>query len=143
MENNTNSDSPLGARGSLEQKQCEFVSIFNDLDEWADKFNYLIALGDELPPMPGHLRTPQNQITGCQSRTYFSATYTNDVLHIYGCSNAAIPAGLITVMRELFQGSTKLEIQQSVIDFHTRTGLIAKLSHTRADALLQMIARLH
>lgn len=121
-------------------KQQEFINLFNSLDNWQEKFNYLIALGDELQPMPQHLRTTENLIKGCQSRTYFCATFTNDVLHIYGDSNAAIPAGLVAVMHHLFNGCTKEELPE--IDFHVKTDLIKQLSLTRADGLLQMIDRL-
>jgi cysteine desulfuration protein SufE len=121
-------------------KQQEFVDLFNSFENWQDKFDYLILLGDELQTMPQHLRIPENLIKGCQSRTYFCTTFTNDVLHIYGCSNASIPAGLVAVMHHLFNGCTKDDL--SVIDFHIKTDLVKQLSPRRADGLVQMIERI-
>ena len=127
---------------SLLDKQQEFIDLFNDLGEWNDKFDYLIHLSDELQVMPANMVVPENKIQGCTSQTYFCCTYLNDLAHIYGQSNAAIPSGIITVVKELFQGATRTEIQQAVINFHTETQLLAHLTPARAGALEQMILRL-
>ena len=127
---------------TLEEKQQEFVDMFNDLGEWHDKFDYLILLSDEQQPMPAHMVIPENKIQGCVSQTYFCCTYLNDVAHIYGQSNACIPSGLIAVVKELFQGYTRQEIHDTVIKFHTDTELLQHLSPARSGALLQILSRI-
>lgn len=127
---------------TLQQRQEDFISVFNDLFDWKDRFDYLVLIGDELPPMPGHLRVPVNCLQGCISQTYFSASYVNDRLQIEGYSNAAIPAGIIAVIREIFQGCTRQELYDCKIDFHFRTDLIHHLTPARSGILLQMLYKI-
>ena len=127
---------------NLTQKQQDFTDLFNSLGEWPNRFNYLMALADELPPMPAHMVIPENKIAGCISQTYFCCTYIDEVAHIYGKSNACIPAGLISVIKEIFQGCTRQDIYDTVINFHFQTDLIHHLTPARAGALTQMLYRL-
>ena len=127
---------------TLQEKQQEFIDLFNELGEWPNRFNYLIALADELTSMPAHLIMPETKIQNCVSQTYFACTYIDGKAHIYGKSNAAIPAGIIKVMHELFNGRYRSEIHETLINFHTETKLIEHLTPARAGALAQMIERI-
>jgi len=124
---------------NLADRQSDFVSLLNGLGEWPNRFTYLMSLSDELNPMPEHMVVPANKIAGCMSNTYFCCTYIDGVAHIYGRSNSCIPAGLIQVVKEIFQGATRDEIYDTLIDFHFRTDLIHHLTPARYGALLQML----
>ncbi len=123
-------------------KQERFIDIFNELEIWSDKFNYLIELGEELPPMPEHLKTPKSLIEGCSSRTYFVARIENGTLQIYGQSNASIPCGMIEMLRMLFNDTDIDELTNLNIFFHEKINLLENLTLKRANAFQQMLDRI-
>lgn len=124
------------------QKQTEAIELFNSLASWTERFQYLIDLGMQLPEMPQHLRVRDTQILSCTSRTYFLPTVQQGLIRIQGWSNAAIPAGIIAFIGELFDGSSIDQLRATDIDFHIRTNLIDNLTQQRRDGLLEMIERL-
>lgn len=127
---------------TLAEKQQEFIDLFNELGEWPNRFTYLMAIGDEMQPMPAHLVMPENKISGCMSNSYFCCTYIDNVAHIYGQSNASIPSGIIAVIHDIFNGCSRDEIRATIINFHTETKLIESLTPARAGALEQMITKI-
>lgn len=126
---------------TLRERQNQFINLFNSIDTWSDKFQYLIDLGEELPIMPENFRTSSNRIA-CASRIFFYPTVCEDKISIYGWSNAAIPSGLIEAMRNIFEGSAVNELRDTEIDFHIRTDLINNMTEQRKEALFEMILRI-
>lgn len=127
---------------TLVEKQYEFVEMFNSLPSWTDKFQYLIDLGSEMPSLPDNMRTPGALIPWCTSRTFFHATAHNNVVSIQGWSNAAIPSGLIALIRAVFDGCNLDDLQTETINFHIKTDLINNLTEQRKAGLLEMINHL-
>jgi cysteine desulfuration protein SufE len=119
----------------LEQRQRDFINSLAEFTEWNDKFNYIIELGTSLPPLPGHLKTPDNMITHCKSITYTVKTGGK----VYGDSNSVVVRGLIAVVRQIFD-SISAE-PTDTINFHTESGLLENLTLLRREGLLKMIKR--
>lgn len=124
------------------EKQTEFVELFNSLESWTDKFQYLIELGNELPEMPEHLKNSTTRITPCNSVTYFYVSLSEGRIHIEGWSNASIPSGIIMLLKNLFDGVILNELKGVEINFHTQTKLIDNLTSQRKIAFQEMLNRI-
>jgi len=128
---------------TLREKQDEFISDMEMFDNWADKFNYLIDLADELPAELS-LNLLPFRIEGCQSRTYFKA-FTDcygKILFTDGWSNSAVMGGIIVAIMNIFNRTERIELRYTKIDFHTESGLIDNLTPMRRAALEEIIRRI-
>lgn len=126
---------------TLGEKQSELIELFNSLEAWPDRFQFLIDTGTGLPELPVHLRGPATQIMSCSSRTFFLATESTGIITIQGWSNASIPSGLIAIVRNIFDGGQLSELRSMEIDFHLKTDLINNLTEQRKAGLQEMINR--
>ena len=127
---------------TLKERQDEFIELFNSLETWQERFQYLIETGYELPEMLEHLKTQSTLIKPCGSRTFFHVSATEGKIHIEGWSNATIPSGMIMMLKNIFDGSTLDEIRNTEIDFHIRTDLRNNLTGQRRASLEEMINRI-
>nr|WP_295465685.1 SufE family protein [Mesorhizobium sp.] len=123
--------------------------IFEDfefLDEWEDRYRYVIDLGRDLPPFPESARTPQNKVQGCVSQVWLETTRgdgSDPVMRFGGDSDAHIVRGLVAIMLALFSGRRASEIAR--IDAEAvlkRLGLDEHLTPQRANGLRSMVARI-
>lgn len=131
---------------TLKEKIQQFTEDFNQMEGWDAKFDYIILLSNEITDVPGELFLPVNRIEGCISRTYFMCKYVNGRACIEGYSNAAIPAGITAIMKQIFEGYTREEIREVLhtpeLRFWETTGLLNHLTPARYGAVLQMKDRL-
>jgi cysteine desulfuration protein SufE len=127
---------------TLEEKQNEFVELFNLLGSWQERFQYLIEIGYELPDMPEHLKTKETLIYPCHSRTYFHVSVWEGIIYIQGWSNATIPSGMIMMLKNIFEGVSLEELRDTDINFHIKTNLIHNITGQRRAALYEMINRI-
>lgn len=127
---------------TLEEKQNEFVELFNLLGSWQERFQYLIEIGYELPDMPEHLKTQSTLIKPCGSRTFFYVSVPEGKIHIEGWSNAVIPSGMIMMLKNIFEGATLEELKETEINFHIKTDLRYNITGQRRAALEEMINRI-
>lgn len=128
---------------TLQEKQNEFIEMFDSLGSWQERFQYLIDTGSELTEMPEHLKVPATRIISCTSKTFFYPSIQNGLIIIQGWSNSAIPSGLIAIIKEVFAGSTQQDLQTIEIDFHIKTKLIENLSGQRRSGLLEIIEKIY
>ena len=119
----------------------ETLSQFG-VDVWNDKFNYLIELGDKLPPTcPEELLT--HRIDTCQSRTYFHAWVEGQWLRVNGWSNASVQRGIILSIIEIFDRTPLAELTDKPdIFFHDKSGLLDNLTPLRKEGLQEMVNRI-
>ncbi len=122
-------------------KEQEFLENFRALETWAERFNYLIELGEQLPSMPDELKTSNNRIHSCTSRTYFAVLRPGGKLRLHGWSNAAIPSGIMAMLRLLYDGCSTEEAA-GASEFIQQSGLLENLSLSRREGLLDMVERL-
>lgn len=124
--------------------QQQFIEMFNVMESWQERFQYLIDLESriEFPTMPERLRLPATRIMSCTSRTYFYPLVSQGKIRIYGWSQAAVPSGLIAVLFQLFDGMDIKEFREQEIVFHTATGLADNLTGARREGLLEMLKKL-
>ncbi len=124
----------------------ELLEHFRFLEDWEDRYIYLIELGRKLEPMDEAAMNPQTLVKGCQATVYLTAELSNDeppVMTFNATANAAIVCGLIVVLQGMFCARTPAEILAiDAIDLARKLGFEEHLSSTRRNGLHAMITRI-
>jgi cysteine desulfuration protein SufE len=123
----------------IEQQIIEEFSLFT---EWMDKYEYLIELGNSLPPYEERNKVASNLINGCQSRVWLDASYENGKVYYTADSDAIITKGIIALLIRVLSGQTPPAILDAGLDFLNVIGLKENLSPTRANGLLSMVKQM-
>lgn len=128
---------------TIDELQDEVIEDFSQVDDWMDRYQMLIDLGEELPPMEEEYKTQQNLINGCQSQVWLQADMTEDGKIVFSAdSDALIVKGIIALLLKVISGHTPDEILQSELYFIDRIGLKDHLSPTRSNGLLAMVKQI-
>lgn len=126
----------------MDKIQDEIIEEFSVFDEWLDKYDYLIGLGDALPAIDPAHRTNQYLIQGCQSRVWIDARLENGRVYYAADSDAIITKGIIALLIRVLNGRTPREILDTELYFIDAIGLGANLSPTRSNGLVAMIKQM-
>lgn len=128
---------------TINETQDRIIEEFSIFDEWLDRYNYLIELSGELPPIDPEHRTDQYVIKGCQSRVWVDARLDDDgKMRFAADSDAIITKGIISLLIRVLDGHTPEEVRDADLYFIDRIGLAQNLSPTRANGLLAMIKQM-
>lgn len=122
--------------------QDEIIDEFAAFDEWLDKYDLLIELGNELPPIDARHRDEQHLIEGCQSRVWVDAELRDGKVYYSADSDAIITKGIIALLIRVLNGRTPQEITGTELYFIERIGLRENLSPTRSNGLTAMIKQM-
>ena len=122
--------------------QDEVIEEFSAFDDWMDKYQMLIDLGNELEPLDDKYKTEQNLIDGCQSRVWVQCDVVDGHLEFMAESDALIVKGIIALLIRVVSGHTPQEILDADLYFIDRIGLRDHLSPTRSNGLLAMVKRI-
>lgn len=122
----------------------ELSENFELLDDWEDKYRYLIDLGEKLPPLSDEYKNDNWIVSGCQSQVWLVPSFdAKGKITFAGDSDAAIVRGLIAVVLTIFNGKTKDEIEAvDVPSIFARLGLEEHLSPSRRNGLNAMIEKI-
>jgi cysteine desulfuration protein SufE len=126
----------------------EIVENFALLEEWDDRYRYLIELGRSLPPLPESVRTDTNKVQGCASQVWLATNIAPNgavgpVLTFQGDSDAHIVRGLIAVLFALFSGKAARDILTSdAIALFEKLGLREHLTPQRSNGFRSMVERI-
>lgn len=126
----------------------DIVENFTLLDQWDDRYRYVIELGRMLPPMPEGAHTEANKVRGCASQVWLLTHVKPDgaagpTLTFDGDSDAHIVRGLIAIVIALYSGKAAREILESdALDLFDRIGLREGLTPQRSNGLRSMIERI-
>lgn len=124
---------------TINEIQDEVIEEFAAFDDWMDKYQMLIDLGNELNALNNKYKTEQNLIDGCQSRVWLQCDYEDGVLVFQADSDALIVKGIIALLLRVVSGHTPQEILDADLYFIDRIGLHQHLSPTRSNGLLAMV----
>ena len=127
---------------TINEAQDEAVAEFSDFNDWMDKYQLLIDLGNEQKPIDEKYKTEQNLIDGCQSRVWLQADYENGKIIFQAESDALIVKGIIALLIKILSGHTPQEILDTDLYFIDKLGLRQHLSPTRSNGLLAMIKQI-
>ena len=95
---------------TINEIENQIISEFSLFDDWMDKYNYIIELGKSLPMIDPQYKTDQYVITGCQSKVWLHATFTDGVVLFTADSDAIITKGIVSLLIRVLSGHTPDEI---------------------------------
>ena len=127
---------------TINEIQDEIIEEISGLDDWMDKYQLLIDLGNEQAPLDEQYKTESNLIDGCQSRVWLQADYKNGVIHFSAESDALIVKGIVSLLIRVLSDHTPKEILDVDLYFIDEIGLKEHLSPTRSNGLLAMIKQI-
>ena len=127
---------------TINEIQDEIIEEFSGLDDWMDKYQLLIDLGNEQEPLDEKYKTESNLIDGCQSRVWLQADYENGIIRFTAESDALIVKGIVALLIRVLSGHTPQEILNAELYFIDRIGLKEHLSPTRSNGLLAMVKQM-
>lgn len=128
---------------NINDVQDEIIAEFCELEDWMDRYQLLIDLGNEQEPLNEQYKTEQNLIEGCQSRVWLQADETpQGTIHFQAESDALIVKGIITLLIQVLDNRTPDEILNADLYFIDRIGLKEHLSPTRSNGLLAMVKQM-
>ena len=124
---------------TIEELQQEIIDEFTELDDWMDRYQLLIELGETQPPLPAAEKVDQNLIDGCQSRVWIVCQEHEGRLHFKAESDALIVKGIVSLVLKVVNDRQPQEILDADLYFIRQIGLTEHLSPTRSNGLLAMI----
>lgn len=127
---------------TINELQDAVIEEFSDFDDWMDKYQMLIDLGNDLEPLDEKYKTEQNLIDGCQSRVWLQCDDVDGKLVFTADSDALIVKGIIALLVRVLSGQTPKDILDANLYFIDRIGLREHLSPTRSNGLLAMIKQI-
>lgn len=127
---------------TINEIQDEIIEEFSDIDDWMDRYAYIIDLGNQLPPIDEKYRTPQHLIEGCQSRVWLNAEMADGHVLYTADSDAIIVKGIISLLIKVLNDHTPSEILDADLYFIDRIGLSEHLSPTRSNGLVAMVRQM-
>ena len=130
---------------TINEIQDEIIEEFSGFDDWMDKYQLLIDLGNEQEPLEEQYKTEQNLIDGCQSRVWLVADYIKEkkgVIHFRAESDAMIVKGIVALLIRVLSDHTPQEILDADLYFIEEIGLKEHLSPTRSNGLLAMVKQM-
>ena len=125
----------------------EIVSNFELLDEWEERYRYLIELGRQMEPLPEEAHTDANKVRGCASQVWLVTTLDRrdgePVMHLVGDSDAHIVRGLVALMISLYGGKTPSEaLATDALGLFKELGLAEHLTPQRSNGVRSMVERI-
>lgn len=128
---------------TINQIQDEIIEEFSEIEDWMDRYGYIIELGNQLPAIDEKYKTPQHLIEGCQSRVWLNAEQTADGKVCFEAdSDAIIVKGIIALLIKVLNNQTPEDILASDLYFIDQIGLSEHLSPTRSNGLVAMVKQM-
>jgi cysteine desulfuration protein SufE len=116
---------------------------FSLLEDWEDRYRYIIELGRELPPFPESARTDANKVRGCVSQVWIEDACEDGALRLRGDSDSHLVKGLVAITTALYDGKTPRQALD--VDAHAifrELGLEQHLTPQRSNGVRSMIERI-
>ncbi|WP_417711480.1 SufE family protein [Roseibium aggregatum] len=126
----------------------DILETFDFLDDWEDRYKYLIDLGKEMPDLSEAEKTDANKVRGCVSQVWLITTIEKNsegepVLSFRGDSDALIVQGLVAIVTCLFSGKTAQDILDTDVEgIFAKLGLQEHLTPQRSNGLKSMVGRI-
>ena len=121
----------------------QIIDDFAVLDDWDERYRYIIDLGRKMAPFPEALRTDAVKVRGCASQVWLVSSRDGATLAFIGDSDALIVRGLIAILLQIYSGKTPAEILTiDAKQILTTLGLDTHLSQQRSNGLFSMVERI-
>jgi cysteine desulfuration protein SufE len=126
----------------IQQVENEIVEDFELFEEWEEKYQYIIELGQKLPPLADEFKTDDRKIKGCQSSVWLHASESDGKIIFNADSDSTFVKGEIALLIQVMSGRTPEEIINAELGFIDRIGLRQHMAQTRANGLASMIKQM-
>ena len=123
---------------SYNERIEELLDDLSVFDDWSERYEFIIAQGRHLSPLPEQYRKPENLIRGCQSQVWVGTEVEDGKFIIHADSDSLITKGLIALFIRLLSGLTPQEVLAADLSKLDASGLKEHLASTRANALNTM-----
>ena len=127
---------------TINQIQDEIIEEFCDIEDWMDRYAYIIDLGNALPAIDEQYKTPSRIIEGCQSRVWLNAEMNDGKVVYTADSDAIIVKGIISLLIKVLSGQNPDDIINADLYFVEKIGLAEHLSPTRSNGLVAMVKQI-
>jgi cysteine desulfuration protein SufE len=132
----------LAAAPELIAAQDEIVETFGILEDWGDRYQYIIDLGRQSEAFPEAWKNEDNRLKGCQSQVWIVTEMRDGRLRIHATSDSAIVTGLVALLVKVYSDRRPAEILSTPPDFIRRIQLEDHLSPTRSNGLSAMVQQI-
>ncbi len=126
----------------IEEIENEIVEEFALFDEWSDKYQYIIELGQQLKPLSGDFKNDEYRIKGCQSSVWLNAYGKDGRVFFEADSDSTFVKGEIALLIRALSGQNAAEIVKTDLNFIDKIGLRQHIAVTRANGLASMIKQM-
>lgn len=127
---------------SIKEIQNEIIDEFSMFDDWEERYQYVIDLGNSLPLVDEQYKTDENIIKGCQSKVWLHGEQKDGEIIFTADSDAILTKGIIAILIRVFSNQKPTDILDADTAFIDEIGLKEHLSPTRANGLVSMIKQI-
>ena len=127
---------------NIAEKEKEIIEEFDLFDEWADKYQYIIEIGQKLKPLEDKYKIDENKIKGCQSSVWLHAFGEDGRIFFEADSDSVFVKGEIALLMRVLSGQKAEEIVNAELKFIDASGLRQHIAVTRANGLASMIKQM-
>jgi cysteine desulfuration protein SufE len=127
---------------TIKEIQEEIIDEFSFLEDWMERYEYMIELGKSLPMIKDEFKTESNLISGCQSKVWLQSEIDGDNIKFTADSDAILTKGIVALLLRVFNNQKPKDILDADLYFVDKIGLKEHLSPTRANGLVSMIKQI-
>lgn len=127
---------------TISEVQDKIIDEFSFFDDWMDKYNLLIEMGKDVPPIDPKYKVKDYLIEGCQSKVWLRPEFDGRIITFTADSDAIITRGIVSLLIKVLSGRTPVEIISTELYFIDKIGLRQNLSPTRSNGLLSMVRQM-
>lgn len=129
-------------QGNINVVEAEIIADFELFDDWTQKYEYIIELGQQLPALEERFKEDEYKIKGCQSSVWLNAFEKDGLLFFEADSDSVFVKGEIALLIKVLSGRTPEEILSAELKFIDAIGLRQHIAVTRANGLASMIKQM-
>jgi cysteine desulfuration protein SufE len=127
---------------TISEKGQSLVEDFSFMEDWTEKYQYLIDLSKNLAPMDTKFKVEDNLIKGCQSKVWLKASFEDELINFQADSDAIISKGIVAILLSVLNDRKPNEILNADLSFIDQIGLKEHLSPNRANGLSSMLKQI-
>ena len=124
---------------TIDEAQDKIIEDFSALEDWLDKYEYIINLGKQLKPLDEKYKSEVNAVKGCQSKVWIFTELSSNKVSFFADSDALITKGLIALLLSVLNHQMPEAIVNTELHFIDKIGLSSNLSPSRANGLASIV----
>ena len=127
---------------TISEQGKDLAESFSFMEDWTEKYQYMIDLSKSLNEMNLDYKTDENLIKGCQSKVWLHSSYDKGKIHFQADSDAIISKGIVAILLSVLNNREPDEILSADLSFIDEIGLKEHLSPNRANGLSSMLKQI-